>query len=80
MLGLDLSVSINITQDNIEILDGELEDKRVQMTFRDFGRYSSLKNDQQEKLKVKMRKWIDKCKMREIRHNEDTGDLVVEAG
>jgi len=50
------------------------------MTFRDFGRYSSLKNDQQEKLKVKMRKWIDKCKMREIRHNEDTGDLVVEAG
>ena len=80
VLGLDLRVGVSISQDNIEVNDGELEEKRMMMTFRDFGGYSGLKHDDRDKLTRKMRRWMDKYEMREIRHDKDSGDLVVEVG
>lgn len=38
----DLGLALKIAQDNIEIVDPELEDKKVRMTFVNFGNYRSL--------------------------------------
>lgn len=50
------------------------------MTFRNFGNYSNLRDGEREKVVKKMRVWIEKCAMKEIRHDDHNGDLVVEVG
>lgn len=47
------------------------------MTFKNFGKYLNLKSEEKPKMLNKMRKWISKYNMREISHNDKTGDLVV---
>ena len=60
---MDLVSAIKICQDNIEILDPELEEKKVQMTFVNFGGFLDLKSDERTKLLKRMRMWIDKFEM-----------------
>lgn len=74
----DLGASVSISKDNIEITDPELEDKRMRMTFRNFGNYANLKGEERDKILKRMRKWIAKYEMREIKHDDATGDLIVE--
>jgi hypothetical protein len=78
LLRLDLEAGIVITKDNIEITDRDLEDKRMRMTFRNFGNYANIKGEERDKIVKRMRKWIAKYDMREIKHDESTGDLIVE--
>ena len=80
LVKLDLESVFIISQDNIEITNNELEEKRFRMTFRNFGNYSSLRDGEREKVVKKMRVWIEKCAMKEIRHDDHNGDLVVEVG
>lgn len=49
----------------------------MKMTFRNFGKYANLRAEERPKMLSKMRKWMSKYNMREISHNEKTGDLVV---
>ncbi|XP_031472603.1 uncharacterized protein LOC116244972 [Nymphaea colorata] len=74
----NLEAGIVISRDNIEITDRDLEDKRMRMTFRNFGNYANLKGEERDKIVKRMRKWIAKYDMREVNHDEETGDLVVE--
>lgn len=80
LIKLDLESVFIISQDNIEITNSELEEKRFRMTFRNFGNYSNLRDGEREKVMKKMRVWIEKCDMKEIRHDDHNGDLVVEVG
>jgi exonuclease I len=73
-----LNEVFSISQDNIEIMDSSLEDKLFRMTFRNFGKYMSLTEAEREKTVKKMRKWIAKYGMKEVRHDQHNGDLVVE--
>lgn len=75
---LDIPGSIKIAQDNVEIVDPELEEKRVRMTFNNFGNYVNAKPEERTKLLKRMRLWIEQCRMEEISHNEDNGELIVE--
>ena len=73
----NLANSIRISQDNIEILDGEWEEKRVRMTFVNFGLYRTLKSEERIKLLKKMRLWLNEYDMVEISHDADNGELIV---
>lgn len=75
---LDLPKAIKIAQDNIEIMDPELEAKKVRMSFVNFGNYCGLKSAERSRLLKKMRLWIDQFDMVEIHHDSDNGELVVE--
>ena len=50
----------------------------MRMTFRNFGNFANLKGEERDKILNRMRKWIAKYEMKEISHDEHTGDLVVE--
>ncbi len=63
LLKLDLEEHIIISQDNIEIKN-VLEEKSVRMTFRNFGKYTTLKEAEQESMTRKMKKWIAKYDMK----------------
>ena len=75
---VNLSEGIKIAQDDIEILDLELEEKRVRMTFTNFGNYRNLKPDERIKLIKRMDNWINKCDMIKINHDKNDGTLIVE--
>lgn len=75
---MNIDECVKISQDNIEITDSDLEDKPMRMTFRNFGKYTTLKGEEREKMVKRMRKWMQKYEMREISHNETNGDLVVQ--
>ena len=74
----NLAEALKIAQDNIEIVDPELEEKRVRMTFVNFGHFKELKVEERSKLLKRMRLWITQYDMTEISHDEQTGELVVE--
>jgi len=52
---VDLTKGITISQDNVQITHPELEEKRLRITFKNFGKYTLLDEEGKKKLIKKMR-------------------------
>ena len=56
----NISSSIEILPNSIDIMAGEWDRKRCEMTFRNFGNFTKQGKEKHEKFYRKMRNWIDK--------------------
>lgn len=58
--------------------DVNLEAKRFWMTFHNFANYANETPLTKRKVRKMIVRWMERRKLKEIRHDIDNGDLVVE--
>lgn len=78
LCGVDLDKVIVIGQNVIEVSDPKLEEKKMRLTFYNFGSYTQLNAEEREKMKKKMNRWMERCRMTLLHFDEDNGDLMTE--
>lgn len=80
MLYKDIDDCVDISQDTIDITEGEWQNKKCELTFYNFALYSGKSEKEQLKIEEKMHKWIKKNHedhMELVQFDQEDGTLVV---
>ena len=71
---------MDISQDTIDITEGDWQNKKCELTFYNFAGYTGKTEKEQLKIEEKMHKWIKKNQedhMEFVCFDQDDGTLVV---
>lgn len=63
ILNKKLSESLNIGQDEFEIMDPSWQNSRCEVLLKNFSRYTELSEGEKNKIERRMKKWADRNKL-----------------